>query len=90
MIHQKSTLKEVPSIHVSDPDRYGRQTAGVLIVLALLGAVQMFLSGNVAQSGDVATHVEPIPAEMAPTDYFPAQYVNQAQHSQPEEHIQAF
>ena len=89
MTDRKTTLRAVPESHGSTVDRYGRQTAAVLIFLALLGTLQMLFSQNIAQSQDAAAR-EPIPAEIAPADYLPAQYVNQAQHSQPEEHIQAF
>jgi hypothetical protein len=90
MTDRKTTLRAVPESHASTGDRYGRQTAAVLILLVMLGALQMLFSQNIAQSEDAAASLEPIPAEIAPANYLPAQYVNQAQHSQPEEHIQAF
>lgn len=46
-----------------------------------VGAVDSSKCGNPAV-------VQPGPESLAPTDYFPAQYVNQARHA--EEHIQAF
>lgn len=67
----------------------------VVTVVALLAVVlvvmpQLFNAGTVALPGGARAEVQSTPAEMTPTDYFPAQYQNQAQHSPPEDHIQAF
>lgn len=69
---------------------YGKLAAGALLVAAFVGLFFPWISGSFVQSGDAAAYMQPVPSEMAPSVYTPDVYPNQAQNTQPEEHIQAF
>jgi hypothetical protein len=80
---------ETPS-HADTHDHRHVTVLAVVIGAALIGLLPVLVPAIATPSGDVAAHVQPTPGEAAPVDYFPAQFQNQAQSAQPEEHIQAF
>lgn len=89
-----------PSLSVSNAEfesrpagRYqGRIAIGITLLLAGIALALPFVSGFVhfVQPAEVGLRLPPTPAQIAPADYFPAQYQNAAQNGMPEEHIQAF
>ena len=88
--HGVCKLDQVSASPRSRKRACGKLAAGALLVAAVVGLLFPWVSGSLVQSGDAAAYVQPVPSEMAPSVYTPDVYPNQAQHAQPEEHIQAF
>jgi hypothetical protein len=70
----------------------GHRIAGliVLLVVAIFGTMQWMHSGSNAATLDSAQQESPVGSAPTAVEYFPAQYVNQAQATQPEKPSETF
>jgi len=87
---QNSALRVITNDTSAWERRPGRVAVGVILVLASFTLLPLIATDFMQP--EESKKAQPVPAEAVPptTEYFPAQYVNQAQNALPEEHIQAF
>lgn len=72
----------------------GKHRHGLVLAIVsgtiLIGALQILPATGDKSGAGVAMQIPPTAQADARVDYFPAQYQNQSQNAQAEEHIQAF